>query len=100
MADIKAMREGFINDFTASGMSEQLQEITDILHPAKFIERHYGNEPNLEDGNAPDFLFNEVIKEVPAVIPRPKKIKNKRSSQVSSNSKGSSPAKLKRDQSP
>jgi hypothetical protein len=31
MADIKAMREGFINDFTASGMSEHLQEMTDIL---------------------------------------------------------------------
>lgn len=80
MADIKAMREGFINDFTASGMSDQLQEITDILQPAKFIERHFGNDPALEEGNAPDFLFNDVIKEVPNAIPRPKKLKNKRSS--------------------
>ena len=80
MADIKAMREGFRHDFSASGMSEQLQEITDILQPAKFIERHFGNEPALGDANAPEFLFNDVIKEVPAPIPRPKKVKNKRGS--------------------
>jgi len=73
MADIKAMRAGFIHDFSASGMSEQLQEITDILQPAKFIERHFGNEP----ADAPEFLFNDVIKEVPNAIPRPKKAKKR-----------------------
>ena len=100
MADIKAMREGFINDFTASGMSEHFQEMTDILQPAKFIERHFGNEPTLADGNAPDFLFNEVIKEVPAAIPRPKKVKNKRGSQGSALSKRSGSAKKRIDCSP
>ena len=41
-----------------------MPEITDILNPQKFIERHFGEED-------PDFLFQEVLKEVPEPIMQP-----------------------------
>ena len=41
-----------------------MAEITDILNPQKFIERHFGDED-------PDFLFQEVLKEVPEPIIQP-----------------------------
>ena len=58
MSDIKRMREGFVTYVNEQNAGEQVAEITDILDPQKFIERHFGDED-------PDFLFQEVLKEVP-----------------------------------
>ena len=50
MNDIKKMREGFVTYVNEQNQNEQVTEITDILNPQKFIERHFGEED-------PDFLF-------------------------------------------
>ena len=64
MSDIKRMREGFVTYVNEQNAGEQVTEITDILNPQKFIERHFGDED-------PDFLFQEVLKEVPEPIIQP-----------------------------
>ena len=65
MNEIRQMREGFVAYVNEQNSNEQVAEITDILNPQKFIERHFGDED-------PDFLFQEVLKEVPEPIIQPK----------------------------
>jgi hypothetical protein len=59
MFDIKKMREGFITHFADSGMTEQIQEMTEILQPEKFIEKCFGDAG--PDCDPPEVLFNEVL---------------------------------------
>jgi len=46
-------------------MNEKLTEISDILCPKKFIERHFGNEDEADSSKPPEFLYEKEIKEVP-----------------------------------
>jgi hypothetical protein len=64
--EIKQMREGFINYVHNSGAAVDQDDdgddkLEDALDPSKFIEKHFGSE-GVED---PEFLFKEIIKEIP-----------------------------------
>lgn len=60
------MREGFIdfmqhynNDQPSHGSPSDLMQ--HMLDPTKFIQRHFGNE-GIKN---PEFMFNEIISELP-----------------------------------
>ena len=62
VADIKKMREGFVSYMRDSHLSEELQNINDILQPSAFIARHFA-EPNS------DFLYHNELSEIPDPLP-------------------------------
>ena len=63
------MREGFISyvHHTLMPSSDELEmdNIQEALDPTTFIQRHFGNE-GVQDA---EFMFKEIIKEVPEPIP-------------------------------
>ena len=62
MDNIIREREGFINYVQENTGFEQDAELSNILNPQKFIERHFGEED-------PNFLFQEVLEEIPEPQP-------------------------------